>query len=159
FSAFAREHVQGWEIVPALKQLARLQEEKGDLAGAGEAYASLARVPGISKQTQQESEVLAARMLIRSNHADEAEKKLKALDDTPSPGERVKPAVQIFLAQCRLSRGDAGDVETAIRTAVAATADPAVRAVGHNVLGDFYLKKDQLENAFWEYLRVDVQYG
>jgi hypothetical protein len=159
FAAFGKEHVGGWEIVAALKQLARLREEKGDLAAAGEAYADLARVPGITPRVRVDSEILGARMLLRAGRADDAEKKLTALDTTLSGGEAAKPAVQVFLAQCRLARGDLANVEAPVRTALAATADASVLAAGHNTLGDYYLKKSQPEDAFWEYLRVDVEYG
>jgi hypothetical protein len=159
FAAFTKDHVEGWEIVAALKQLARLQEEKGNLAAASAAYADLARIPGISPRMQQESDILGARLLLRAGRADEAEKKLTALDATLSTGETTKPAVQIFLAQCRLARGDLATVETQLKSALARIADPVLLAAGHNILGDYYLKRDQPENAFWEFLRVDVQYG
>jgi hypothetical protein len=159
FAAFGKQHTAGWEIVPALKQLARLQEEKGDLAAAGAAYADLARVPGITSQVKLDSEILGSRMMLRAGRADEAEKKLTALDATLSGGETAKPAVQVFLAQCRIARGDLADVEGKVKSALASTADASVLAAGHNTLGDYYLKKSQPEDAFWEYLRVDVEYA
>lgn len=158
FAAFGKDHAAGWEIVAALKQLARLQEEKGDLAAAGTTYADLARVPGITARVKLDSEILAARMMLRAGRADDAEKKLAALDATLSGGETAKPAVQVFLAQCRLARGDLADVEKQLRSALANTTDASVLAAGHNTLGDYYQKKSQPEDAFWEYLRVDVEY-
>jgi hypothetical protein len=159
FTAFGKDHTAGWEIVPAFKQLARLQEEKGNLTAAGQAYADLAAVPGITPRLRQESEILAARMLLRAGRAAEAEKKLTALDARLSAGDSTKPAVQVFLAQSRLERDDVAGVEKQVDSALRTTADPAVHAAGHNVLGDLYLKKNQPEDAFWQYLRVDVQYG
>jgi hypothetical protein len=159
FAAFAKDHVEGWEIVAALKQLARLQEEKGNLAGASEAYADLARVPGLSSRMRQESEILGARLLLRAGRHADAEKKLTTLDSTLSAGETAKPAVQVFLAQCQLARGEVAKVEAQLNSALARTVDTAVLAAGHNILGDYYLKMGQPENAFWQYLRVDVQYG
>jgi hypothetical protein len=159
FTAFGKEHTAGWEIVPALKQLARLQEEKGNLTAAGQAYADLAAVPGITPRLRQESEILAARMLLRAGRAADAEKKLTSLDARLSAGDSTKPAVQVFLAQSRMERGDVTGVETQVNSALRNSADPAVQAAGHNVLGDLYLKKNKREDAFWQYLRVDVQYG
>ena len=49
--------------------------------------------------------------------------------------------------------------EAQLKSALGATTDEAILAAGHNVLGDYYLKKGQPEDAFWHYLRVDVQYG
>jgi hypothetical protein len=159
FVAFGKHHVDGWEIVAALKQLARLQEEKGNLAGAGEAYADLARVPGITERTRQDSAILGARLLLRAGRPDDAEKKLLALDSTLSAAEPAKSAVQVFLAQVRLARGDLANVESQLNSARGKTSDPAVLAACHNLLGDYYLKKGRLEDAFWQYLQVDVQYG
>jgi hypothetical protein len=159
FSAFGKTHTGGWEIVAALKQLARLQETKGDLAAAGDAYAELARVPGISPRTRQESEILGIRLLLRAGRSADADRKLTELDSALSPGDPAKPAVQVYLAKGRLTRGDFAGVEAQVKSALAGTGDPSVQAAGHNVLGDYYLKKGQPEDAFWEYLRVDVQYG
>jgi hypothetical protein len=159
FAEFAKNHSDGWEIVTALKQLAHLQEEKGDLAAAGEAYSELAHVPGLSTRTQQESQVSGARMLLRAGRAADAEKRLADLDAHLSPGEPTKPAVQVFLAQCRIARGELAGVEAQVNAAVGAATDEAILAAAHNVLGDYYLKKGQPEDAFWHYLRVDVQYG
>jgi hypothetical protein len=159
FANFSKEHTDGWEIVAALKQLAHLREEKGDLAAAGEAYADLARIPGLATRTQQESQILGARMLLRAGRPADAEKRLTDLDTHLSDGEPTKRAVQVFLAQCRIAQGDLNGIETRVQAAVGATTDETVLAAAHNVLGDYYLKKGQPEDAFWHYLRVDVQYG
>jgi hypothetical protein len=159
FVAFGKNHADGWEIVAALKQLARLQEEKGNLAGVGEAYAELARVPAITARMRQESVLLGVRALLRANRIDEAEKKLQALDASLSDADPAKSAVQVYLARGRLARGDQANIETPLRAAVARSSDPVTLAAAHNILGDFYLKKGQFEDAFWEYLHVDVQYG
>jgi hypothetical protein len=158
FAAFGREHADGWEIVPAMKQLAHLREEKGDLGAAGEAYADLARVPGVPAAVRQESQILAARMLLRAGRHADADKKLAELDASLPPTDAARPAIQVFLAQCQLARGDTAGVDARVSAALAHTSDAAVHAAGHNVLGDCYLKKGQPEDAFWEYLKVDVQY-
>jgi hypothetical protein len=159
FADFTKDHNDGWQIIAALKQLARLQEEKGNLTGASQAFADLARVPGITPAMRQDSEVLGARLLIRAGKTEQAEKKLGELDATLSPGDRAKAAVQVFLAQCHLQRGDLTDVESRVRPVLLSATEPAVIAAGHNVLGDLYLKKGQPEDAFWEYLHVDIQPG
>jgi hypothetical protein len=159
FAEFARQHADSWEIVAAHKQLAHLQEEKGDLAAAGEAYSELARTPGLATRTQQESQILAARMLLRAGRTADAEKRLADLDTHLSDGAPSKPAVRVFLAQCRMARGDLDGIDKQVQAALAATADEAILAAAHNLLGDYYLKKGQPEDAFWHYLRVDVQYG
>lgn len=158
-TAFTKDHSAGWEIASALKQLAQLQEGRGDLQAATRAYADLASVEGITPQMKQESEILGARLLVRAAKYGDAEKKLAALSSTLSAGDPAKSAVQVFLAQCQLAQGNLGTVENQLKTALAGASDAAVQAAGHNILGDYYRQKGQLEDAFWEYLRVDVQYG
>jgi hypothetical protein len=159
FTAYARAHTDGWEIVAALKQLARLHEDKGDLAAAGQTYAALAAVPGLTPKVRLDSDLLGVRLLLRAGRLAEAEKKLAALDAALPAGDPAKPAVQVFLAKAKLARGDDAGVEAQVKSALAAGGDYAVGAAGHNVLGDYYLKAGRPEDAFWEFLRVDVQYG
>ena len=77
--AFKSDHADGWEIVGCLKLLARLQEEKGDMAGARDTYEDLGKVPGIPPDTKLESDVLVAKLLMRGGKYADAEKKLQAL--------------------------------------------------------------------------------
>jgi hypothetical protein len=150
-SAFQKDFPSGWEAAPALKLLARLQEQKGDTAGAMETYRSLAKVPGVAPEVRQESTVLVARALLRAGKPAEAERELKGLG-------LQRPDVQVALAQCRLAQGRLGDVEGPLRKALQDTSDAAVRASAHNLLGDYYQAKGQPGSAFWEYLYVDTLY-
>lgn len=150
-SAFQKDFPSGWEVAPALKLLARLQEQKGDAAGELETYRSLAKVPGIAPEVRQESTVLVARALLRGGKPAEAERELKGLG-------LQRPDVQVALAQCRLAQGQLGDVEAPLRKALQDTSDAAVRAAAHNLLGDYYQAKGQPGAAFWEYLYVDTLY-
>jgi hypothetical protein len=158
FTAFGKDHTAGWEIIAALKQLAHLQEETGNLTAASQAYADLAAVPGITPLLQQQSEILGARMLLRAGRAADAEQKLLALDGRLSAGDPGKFAVQVFLAQSHVVRGDLGGVEAQLNGVLKTATDPLVLAAAHNILGDYYLKKDRPEDAFWQYLHVDVQF-
>ena len=49
-------------------------------------------------------------------------------------------------------------MEADLRKALTANDDPNLKAAAHNALGDYFRKKDNLEEAFWHYLRVDVLY-
>jgi hypothetical protein len=157
-SAFQKDFPSGWEVAPALKLLAKLQEDKGDSAGAMETYRSLAKVPGIPAEVRQESTVLVARALLRASKPADAEAELKGLQAKMSTTDPQRPNVEVFLAQCRLAQGQLGQVEAPLRAALQNTSDAAVRAAAHNLLGDYYLAKGQPEPAFWEYLYVDTLY-
>ncbi len=157
--AFAKDFSTGWEVAPCLKLLAKLQEAKGDSAGALETYRSLAKVPGIPTEMRQESTILVARQLLRDHKAAEAEKELKALQATLSTTDPQRPFVEVYLAQCQLEQNRLGQVEAPLRAAIRGTSDPVARAVAHNLLGDYYLAREQKEPAFWEYLYVDTLYN
>ncbi len=157
-SAYAKDFPTGWEVAPALKLLAKLQEEKGDSAGALETYRSLAKVPGIPPDLRHESTVLVARALLRAGKPADAEAELKGLQAKMATTDAQRPNVEVALAQCRLAQGQLGQVEAPLRAALQNTSDAAVRAAAHNLLGDYYLAKGQPEPAFWEYLYVDTLY-
>jgi hypothetical protein len=157
-SAYQKNFPSGWEVAPALKLLAKLQEDKGDSAGAQETYRSLAKVPGIPPEIRQESTVLVARALLRAGKPADAETELKGLQAKMSTTDPQRPNVEVFLAQCRLAQGQLGQVEAPLRSALQNTSDAAVRAAAHNLLGDYYLARGQQALAFWEYLYVDTLY-
>jgi hypothetical protein len=156
---FKKEHPTGWQIVAALKELARLQDDKEDIAGASETYNELSQLSGVSAALKTESGLLRARLLLRGGKTDEAEKQLQALDQTLSQADAAKKSIAIYRAQCRFARGDLADLDNQVRSAMDGVTDEAALAAGHNLLGDYYLKKGQPEDAFWEFLRVDVQYN
>jgi hypothetical protein len=158
-TAFRKEHAGGWEIVPAMKQLAHLQELRGDVEAASQTYADLAAVPGVPKGAKAEAELLAARLLIRAAKYKAAEERLQALSASLPPGDPQGAAAQVYLAQVQLALGKPDQVEAQARSVIGSTADGAVLAAAHNLLGDCCRRKGQPEEAFWEYLKVDVLYG
>ena len=157
-SAYQKEFPSGWEIVPCLKLLAKLQEEKGDTAGALATYKGLATVPGAPPEAQQESTILVARALLRGDKPMEAEAQLKGLRAKMSTTDPQRPNVEVFLAQSQLAQGQLGQVEAPLRSALQKTGDAAVKAAAHNLLGDYYQAKGEPGPAFWEYLYVDTLY-
>jgi hypothetical protein len=157
-SAYSKDFPTGWEVAPALKLLAKLQEAKGDSAGALETYRGLAKVPGIPPELRQESTVLVARALLRAGKPADAESELKGLQAKMSTTDPQRPNVEVALAQCRLAQGQLGQVEAPLRAALQNTTDAAVRAAAHNLLGDYYQAKGQPGPAFWEYLYVETLY-
>src|SRR5262249_38610881 len=94
-----------WTIVPALKTLARLQEDAGQTQEASKTYEELAAVPGVSKELKQESEILVGRLLLRGNKYEDAEKRLVKLADGLSEGDAQKPFVQAYLAEAKIGQG------------------------------------------------------
>jgi predicted negative regulator of RcsB-dependent stress response len=159
---FQGEHARGWQAVPALMQLAQLQEDAGDVTGVLKTYEDLAAVPDLSPDIVAASQISAARVLMKSDKFGDAAKKLQALKQKLPDSSPLALKVSVYLAQCQImsdSPAEAKAAEQQIRTMLAATDDPALKALAHNTLGDYYAKQKRDEDAFWEYLRVDTLYG
>jgi hypothetical protein len=155
---FNKDHAKGWEIVPALKLLAQLLEDKGDIAEARQTYVDLTKIPGLPKEMKDEADLLVAQLSLRSGKFGEAETILDGLRTSLSPADPQRALALLYLAQAQLSANKLNDVEAHLKAALASSSDPAAKCLAHNTLGDYYRKKNMNEEAFWEYLRVDVLY-
>jgi hypothetical protein len=158
-NAYKTEFRTGWEIVPCLKLLAQILEEKGDVEGASAAYADLASVPDLPREIKQESEVLGVRLLLRAGKPADAEAKLKALKSSLAPDDPQRALVDVCLVQSQMAQGRLAQAEADLQAVLRGTTEANVRALAHNLLGDYYRLKKEPENAFWHYLRVDVLYN
>jgi hypothetical protein len=150
---------EGWQVVPALKLQAALLEEKGDTAGAARAYQELTKIPGIPDTVKRRGEVLVAQLFIRSKQFSEAEAKLTALQKSIPADDAQRPFVSLYLAQSLIEQNKLAEVPNHLRGALKTSTDEKVRALAHNFLGDYYLKRNEEEKAFWEYLKVDMLYN
>ena len=156
---FRKEFVTGWEIVPCLKLLAQMQEEKGDVDGARETFKELRTLPGVTKDLVRESNLLIANMLMRGKRYAEAETTLREARATMPDDDPQKAALTVYLCQAQMMQGKTQEIEKQLQSAIAGTSEPSLRALAHNTLGDYYREKNQNEDAFWQYLRVDVLYA
>ncbi len=156
--AYKTDQTKGWELVPALKLLAQMQELKGDVAEARQTYLELAKIPNLPKEMKQEADLLVAQLSLRTNKFDDAVKLLEGLRTSLGPNDPQRPNAVLYLGQAELGQGKLDNVEAHLREAIATTDKPGVKATAHNALGDYYRKKTMNEEAFWEYLRVDALY-
>lgn len=158
-SKFMQEHGAGWQVSKAAKILAQLQLEDGDFAGAQKTFKSLADKPDLPKETRQEYQLLSARALMRSNRFGEAQSELKAIDDLLLPDDTLmKTRVGILRAGCQGAAGDVAGAEKQLRAVLDGNADPTMKALACNTLGDIFLKAGRGEDAFWRFLMVDLLY-
>jgi tetratricopeptide (TPR) repeat protein len=159
---FRQAHPESWQVAPALMMLARIQEDKGDTKAVQQTYETLAAVPGISPEIRATTLLSVARLLIKTNDFAGAEAKLLDLKKTLPPDSAYLSKVRVYLAQCQALGDDAAKAAAAekqLHELLTSSKDPAVLALVHNTLGDYYTKKNQPEDAFWEYLRVDMLYN
>lgn len=160
---FKDKHPGGWEIVPAMKTLARLQQEKkGDVVAAQKTFEELARVPGIPVEVKQECDLLVVKALIDDKKHAQAESKLKELARALPPADPQALRVQVYLADCQAVAGHGAEAEKQLDDIINKTTDPDVKALAYNTLGDCLERRgtaDAKEAAFWKYLWVDAVYN
>jgi hypothetical protein len=149
----------GWEIVPALRALAKLQEDGGKVEDARKTYEELAAVPGAPNDVRQESEVLVARLLLRVAKFAAAEKILSKLGAGMAKDDPQRGFIDVYLAASRIGQDRLAGVDKQLTAAIRGSADGRLKGLAYNLLGDYYQKKNQPEEAFWQYLRVDALYN
>ncbi len=146
------------KIVPATKTVARLLEDSGDKKGALDAYDDLGRNPDVPADIRLNTNLLVVHMLIQDGKFDGAEKKLSSvLAETKDPKQKVY--VQVNLIQTQVAQGKAtspADLQGLIK---GAGDDDKLKALAYNTLGDYYQQAKQPDEAFWQYLRVDVLFN
>ena len=156
---FAAEHRGGWEILPALKTLARLQEDSDKPGEARQTYEQIAGLSDIPKELARQSALLVSKLYLREGKPAEAQKRLEAVASKLSPGDSDKPYVEAYLAECRIAQGQLAGVEKSLAGLAKEASDPRLLGVLHNVMGEAALKASKPEDAFWHFLRVDALYN
>jgi predicted negative regulator of RcsB-dependent stress response len=156
---FKSNNATSWAIVPALKTLAKLQEDAGKTDDARKTYEELAELPDVPKDLKQESEILVGRLLLRGKKYADAQTRLEKLDGSMSADDAQKPFVLAFLAESKIGQNKLDGVEKQLKTVIASSSDGRLRGVAWALLGDYYRVKDQQAEAFWAYLRVDARYN
>ncbi len=149
----------GWQLVPAVKTLARLHEQKGDGAGAQAAYEELAANAAAPQDVRQEASLLVVRYLLRKGQHDEAARKAKAVRAGLTADDPLAMRLQAYLTACDVAAGRLDGAEKQLKALLASGADADAKALARNTLGDYYRARGQNDEAFWEYLWVDVHYN
>jgi hypothetical protein len=162
---FTQEYAKknAWEVWHTAHTAARMQAELGKFSDAASILSSLAKVEQLPAALKFEARLGEVEMLFRSGNA---------LTTAPAVEELAKAAgfptsgsIHERLVILRAATKAAGEKKMkakpteavkAIEDVISKTADPVVRAVGHNVLGELYLQLDLPREAMWELLRVEV---
>jgi len=156
---FKDAYPDGWQIVPALMTLARLQEEQGDLDAARRSYEELVANPAAPREVKRNSDLQVAQMFIRAKRYLDAENKLHSLFKDTAPGDPQRGLLQVYLVESRLAQNKLDKIDTDIKEALASSEDVRLKALAHNLLGDYFRAKKKDEDALWQYLMVDVLYS
>jgi len=155
---FKTDHPSGWQIVPAMRELSKLQVKTGDLDEARKTYEFLSEVPSVPADLKQECEFQVTRLYLRAENYVGAEKKLTSLEKSMSADSPQRPFITAYRAETQLGQNKLKDVDKLLAEAVRTSEDPKLRALAHNLLGDYYRAKGDRGEAFWHYLRVDALY-
>jgi hypothetical protein len=154
-----KDSASSWTITSLLKTLARLQEETGKTDEARKTYEELADLPDVPRELKLESDILVGRLLLRGSKYADAEKRLEKLAGTLSAADAQRPLVLAYLAESRIGQNKLDTVEKDLREVIRGTSENRARGAAYNLLGDYYSRKGQAEEAFWNYLRVDAMYN
>jgi tetratricopeptide (TPR) repeat protein len=154
---FKTEHGKSWQVGMVGKLLARAQIAKGDMKAAQATFEEFAHRDDLADEARQEYELLGIRALVRDDNFAEAERKLTALGKTLAKDDPQAARVEIYLAACK-AKSDLPEAEKRLQVVIRGDAEPAIKALAYNTLGDCYRTNDRLEKAFWQYLWVDQVY-
>lgn len=100
--------------------------------------------------------MLVVRALMKAGKTADAEGKLAALAKSLDPKDPQAARVEVYRASC-LARTNPADAEKRLLAIIQGDADDSVKALAYNTLGDCYRLNNRPEDAFWQYLRVDIQ--
>jgi hypothetical protein len=158
-NAFLKDHSDGWQIGQAGQLLGRLQEGNGDFAGAQKTYETMAKNTELPKEMRLDFEMLEVRGLLRINKHAQAEEKLKKMAVSLGPNDPNAVKLQVYLAECQVVAKKYEGAEAKLKSVLAGDADPMIKALAATTLGDYYRETGKLEDAFWQYLWVDIVYN
>jgi len=149
----------GWEIVPCVRTLTALLEQKGDIKAAKDAYEELAGNDALPPEVRLAGNLKAVKLLMRAGDYKGAQGKLEAVAGDLKADDPQRAYVTVYLAQSRMAQNKLDKAVEDDLKAVAAGGDDGAKGLAHNALGEYYERSQKPDEAFWHYLRVDVLYN
>ena len=167
WGGFLNDYQGVWEVWPATRARARLLVELKKYDEVARLWARAAKTPDLPADLKLECELEALDAEIRSGGFAAAASAAEALTKSAGPGAaKDKLALYEIAAKAAVKASQAGggkaEIEEgvkAIEAAVAKTKDPAVRAVGHGMMGELYRTAGELREAMYEFLWVETVYS
>ncbi len=157
-SDFVAANASSWQYPHALRQLGRLQADVGDLAGATRTFEALEKA-NVPTEFKQEATAALIDVAFQGDQKAEVKSRLdKILADANAP-TALKDRAAMYQIALSGAEGDISATVKKIEESIAKSQDPALRALGYNVLGDLYMAKNQKRDAMWSYLWVDQVYN
>jgi hypothetical protein len=157
-SDFIAANADSWEYPHAARQLARMQADTADYAGATKTYEALEKA-AVPAEFKQEATAALLDIAFQSEDYAAGEKRIEAVTKNPMSPPALKARVDMYQLGLEGAKGDLAASVKKIEEAINKATDPSLKALGYNVLGDLYLAKKQNRDAMWSYLWVDQIYS
>jgi len=155
---FVAAHPDGWEYPHAARQLGRLQADAGDYDAATRTFEALQKAD-VPAEFKQEATAALIDIAFQSEKYDLGARRIDAVAQDPMAPAALRERVAIYRLGLDAAKGDLAGTVKKLEEAIAKATDPALKALGYNVLGDVYRAKGQRRDAMWSYLWVDVYYN
>lgn len=157
-TGFMDRHAESWELIPCARLLARIQEGRGDLVSAQKTYEELLSQSALPAEARRDCDLAVVRLMLRRKQHTQAEKKLLALQKQLAADDPLLPQLRVNLAECRIADGRLAEAEPDLKAILKGNAEGGTKALACNALAEGYERANRLEEAFWQFLWVDVIY-
>ena len=151
-----------WQYSHAARQLARLQTDIGDYATATIVLEKLEKNAAVPAEFKAEASSALIDIAFQSEDVAAGKRRVENMQKDPKTTPAIKERLAFYqLALDGVQADDAALPATIkkIEEAIAKAKDPALKALGYNVMGDCYLAKKRKRDAMWSYLWVDTVYN
>ncbi len=154
---FVQAHPSSRHIISAREDLARLQANSNDFAGAEATIAELSKLP----KTADRASVLRAKVLAKRGRHDEAVAELDRLIAKFPDRSTGQRRARLAKAESLVGLKKYKEAETLVRQVIAAAPaeDVAAQSAACNTLGDCLRADNRPTEALLAYLRTDLLYG
>lgn len=158
-SDFINANADSWEYPHAARQLARLQADTGDYAGATKTYDALEKAGNVPGEFKQEATAAMIDIAFQADDEAAGQKRIEAIMKDANAPAALKARAEMYQRGIDAGKEDLTAAVKKIEEAINKATDPSLKALGYNVLGDVYRKKKQPRDAMWSYLWVDQIYN
>lgn len=155
---FKTKYPDSWQIGRCLRALAQLHVDAKQFKEADRIYKELITA-NVSADAKHQAEILAARAVLASGNHQAAEDALKSIINKHARDSKHAQRARIVQAECMIAAKKSPEAVKVIRQVIKETNDKSTKAAAYNVLGKSLYDAEQLKEARWEFLWVDMVYN
>jgi hypothetical protein len=155
---FWKKNPDCWQIARVLKKLTQMQVEQKAFDDAAETLKALAEAP-VSEAVRQEAELAGAQLSMKAGKYDDARQKLEAIAGKLPKDSPAGQKARVAQAECLAAVKNLPAARDVVQKVLAEAKGPDVKAAAYNILGYCDLQADNLKEARWAFLWVDLVYN